>query len=151
MEIFLLQNKAINTIFSQQALQQDMREMVLIIERADSVKAIEDGRVISVHLSPVSDRQEFPGTISIFRGITHQVEVDRLKSEFVATVSHELRTPMTPIKGYVEFLLMGGAGELNEQQAEVGVCLFYVAGLLDMHDTLSYINKNELNRGFCLP
>jgi PAS domain S-box-containing protein len=79
---------------------------------------LEDGRVLSVHLSPVSDRQEFLGTISIFRDITHQVEVDRLKSEFVATVSHELRTPMTPIKGYVEFLLMGGAGELNPQQME---------------------------------
>jgi PAS domain S-box-containing protein len=77
---------------------------------------LEDGRVLSVHLSSVSDRQEFLGTISIFRDITHQVEVDRLKSEFVATVSHELRTPMTPIKGYVEFLLMGGAGELSPQQ-----------------------------------
>jgi PAS domain S-box-containing protein len=79
---------------------------------------LEDGRVISVHLSPVSASQEFLGTISIFRDITHQVEVDRLKSEFVATVSHELRTPMTPIKGYVEFLLMGGTGDLNEQQRE---------------------------------
>ena len=79
---------------------------------------LEDGRVISVHLSPVSASHEFLGTISIFRDITHQVEVDRLKSEFVATVSHELRTPMTPIKGYVEFLLMGGTGDLNEQQRE---------------------------------
>jgi signal transduction histidine kinase len=44
------------------------------------------------------------------------VEVDRLKSEFVATVSHELRTPMTSIKGYVEVLLMGAAGKLNVKQ-----------------------------------
>ncbi len=79
---------------------------------------LEDGRVVSVHLAPVNTPNEFMGTVSIFRDITHQVEVDRLKSEFVATVSHELRTPMTPIKGYVEFLLMGGAGELNEQQTE---------------------------------
>jgi PAS domain S-box-containing protein len=79
---------------------------------------LEDGRVISVHLAPVSDPKEFLGTVSIFRDITHEVEVDRLKSEFVATVSHELRTPMTPIKGYVEFLLMGGAGDLNEQQTQ---------------------------------
>jgi PAS domain S-box-containing protein len=79
---------------------------------------LEDGRVISVHLAPVSDPKEFLGTVSIFRDITHEVEVDRLKSEFVATVSHELRTPMTPIKGYVEFLLMGGAGDLNEQQIQ---------------------------------
>ncbi|MEK6256950.1 MAG: GAF domain-containing protein, partial [Chloroflexota bacterium] len=79
---------------------------------------LEDGSVVSVRLAPVSSREEFLGTVSIFRDVTHQVEVDRLKSEFVATVSHELRTPMTPIKGYIDLLLLGGAGELNEQQAK---------------------------------
>jgi len=79
---------------------------------------LEDERVISVHLAPVSLQNDFLGTVSIFQDITHQVEVDRLKSEFVATVSHELRTPMTSIKGYVELLLMGAAGPMNEQQTQ---------------------------------
>ncbi|MBN2388354.1 MAG: GAF domain-containing protein [Anaerolineales bacterium] len=77
---------------------------------------LESGRVVLVHLAPVIWRNEFLGTVSIFRDITHEVEVDRLKSEFVATVSHELRTPMTSIKGYVDILLMGAAGALNENQ-----------------------------------
>jgi len=77
---------------------------------------LENERVVLVHLAPVIWRNEFLGTVSIFRDITHEVEVDRLKSEFVATVSHELRTPMTAIKGYADLLLMGAAGMLNEKQ-----------------------------------
>ena len=78
---------------------------------------LDNGRVALIHLAPVIWRNEFLGTVSVFRDITREVEVDRLKSEFVATVSHELRTPMTSIRGYVDLLLMGAAGVMNENQA----------------------------------
>jgi PAS domain S-box-containing protein len=35
-------------------------------------------------------------------------ELDRMKSELVATVSHELRTPLTSIRGYTELLIDNG-------------------------------------------
>lgn len=77
---------------------------------------LENDHVVAVHLAPVIWRSELLGTVSIFRDITHEVQVDRLKSEFVANVSHELRTPMTSIKGYVDVILMGAAGAVNDQQ-----------------------------------
>ena len=78
---------------------------------------LDNDRIALIHLAPVILDEDFLGTVSIVRDITHEVEVDRLKSEFVATVSHELRTPMTAIKGYVEMLMMGAVGAVNENQA----------------------------------
>jgi signal transduction histidine kinase len=45
-------------------------------------------------------------------------ELDKIKSNFLATVSHELRTPLTSVIGYSEMLLEGLAGPLNAEQRE---------------------------------
>lgn len=42
--------------------------------------------------------------------------VDQAKTEFVSTVSHELRTPLTSMGAYVELLLDGDVGPLNDDQ-----------------------------------
>ncbi len=43
-------------------------------------------------------------------------ELDRLKSEFIATMSHELRTPLNSILGFTGILRQRLAGPLNEEQ-----------------------------------
>jgi PAS domain S-box-containing protein len=43
--------------------------------------------------------------ILYFRDVTHETEVDQMKSEFLSTAAHELRTPMASIYGFAEVLL----------------------------------------------
>jgi signal transduction histidine kinase len=68
-------------------------------------------------------------------------ELDRLKSNFLATVSHELRTPLTSIIGYSEMLHEGLAGELNPEQRE------YVGTIRDKGEQLLSLIKSLLDLG----
>ena len=60
-----------------------------------------------VVLSIVGIATSSPGIARILylRDISHEAEVDRLKSEFLAHAAHELRTPMSSIFGFSELLL----------------------------------------------
>lgn len=73
-------------------------------------------KVVSVRATPVYSGDQFLGVVSVFRDVTRDVELDRMKSEFISNVSHELRTPMTSIKGYADLLIGGAAGDINDGQ-----------------------------------
>jgi PAS domain S-box-containing protein len=44
-------------------------------------------------------------TVMYYRDMTREIEVDRMKSEFLSMAAHELRTPMASIFGFTELLL----------------------------------------------
>ncbi|MCL5094305.1 MAG: ATP-binding protein [Patescibacteria group bacterium] len=57
---------------------------------------------ISAGYSPIKDISgNTTGAICVFRDVTKQKEVERLRNEFVSTASHELRTPITTLEGYI--------------------------------------------------
>ena len=66
-------------------------------------------------------------------------ELDRLKSNFLATVSHELRTPLTSVIGYSEMLLEGLAGDLQPEQGE------YVRTIMEKGENLLQIITSILD------
>ena len=59
------------------------------------------------------------GRVFAYHDISHEKAVDRMKSEFISVASHELRTPMTSIKGSVDLILSGFAGETSPEMQEL--------------------------------
>jgi PAS domain S-box-containing protein len=71
-------------------------------------------RELELFSNPVrSSAGDYLGRLFVFRDVTYDREVDRMKSEFISTVSHELRTPLTSIHGSLGLINGGVVGKLS--------------------------------------
>jgi signal transduction histidine kinase len=64
------------------------------------------------------------------RAVARLEELDRLKSNFLATMSHELRTPLTSVIGYAEMMAEGLAGPVTNDQHDYLVTILAKADQL---------------------
>ncbi len=78
------------------------------------------GKTLSVSAAQVyNTRNENIGIVIVFRDVTREAEVEKLKSTFVGIVSHELRTPLNAILGYAEMFKEAVYGPMNEKQVNM--------------------------------
>jgi PAS domain S-box-containing protein len=105
-------------------------------------------RVLSITVRAVESNENQTGkTVLAIRDITDLDRVDQMKSEFVSMVSHELRTPLTSIKGYVDMVLDGEAGNINEEQTSyLEVAKNNTDRLIDLVNELLDISRIEAGR-----
>ena len=102
-------------------------------------------RTITASFTPVALTDEGPfNVVAVFRDITKEAEIDRMKSEFLSMAAHELRAPMTSIKGYSDMLLLGLAGEYDERQKQfLNTIKANVDRVLEMVKEFSEISRLE--------
>lgn len=93
------------------------------IQRNEEVaKDIEiKGTYLAVVVSPLNDRDGISGAVAVFRDVTNERKLDKLRSDFVANISHELRTPIAMLQGYSEAILDGIAATEEEQRELVKI------------------------------
>lgn len=101
----------------------------------------------AVTASPILFEGKIIGAIGIFRDITKEKEVDKMKTDFISTVSHEIRTPLTTIREGVSQALDGILGGITEKQKEVfAIVLEDSDRLKRIIDNLLDISKIEAGR-----
>lgn len=81
-----------------------------------------------------------------FRDVTHETEVDRMKSEFLSTAAHELRTPMASIYGFAE-LLQAEDFDRDTRQDVLGTIFRQSSLMVSIINELLDLARIEARRG----
>lgn len=84
----------------------------------DLVMQTKGGHRINVMLSisPVFGADGKPdGGICLFRDVTGDKEVERLRDEFISTASHEMRTPVAAIEGYLALAMNPSVATIDDR------------------------------------
>jgi two-component system phosphate regulon sensor histidine kinase PhoR len=91
------------------------------------------------------------GAWLIFRNVAKQVELSRLKSDFVSSVSHEIRTPLALITMYIETLEMGRVTDTNKIREYYTIILnetTRLSGIVNRILNFSQIESNKRKYSF---
>ncbi|MBB6635438.1 HAMP domain-containing sensor histidine kinase [Cohnella thailandensis] len=68
-------------------------------------RAYVKNEVFSVVMTPLVSTEGVRGAVAVFRNVTEEFKVEKLRTDFVANISHEIRTPLSMVQGYSEALL----------------------------------------------
>lgn len=105
-------------------------------------------KVLKTVISPMFlNSGEYVGYIVVLIDVTKEVEMDRLRSQFISNVSHELRTPVTVLRSYSDTLYtMGNEFDYETQKEFIGIMNKEVIRLHDMvNDILDFSRYQAKN------
>jgi len=69
--------------------------------------------LVTVYGRYLAKESETAEEAAVVATIEKERSINQLKDEFLFIISHELRGPITAIRGYLELLLTGGAGQIS--------------------------------------
>ena len=102
-------------------------------------------KILKTVISPMFlNNGEYVGYIIVLINVTKEVEMDRLRSQFVSNVSHELRTPVTVLRSYSDTLYsMGNEFDYETQKEFIGIMNKEIVRLHDMVNDILDFSRYE--------
>ncbi len=85
-----------------------------------AVKANREDYYFNIIVTTVKDNNaNLSGIIAVFQNVTHLKELEKIRTDFIATISHEFKTPLTSIVMGTDILSDEGVGNLNDDQRQI--------------------------------
>ena len=116
----VLANRAASVLFGDNLEEQNFVRVIRYPECLRCVDAVLGGDALSeasfsmpvpvrttfrIRAQSLTNSNAYPGGVVVsFRDISHVLEAEQMRSDFVANVSHELRSPLTALSGFIETL-----------------------------------------------
>lgn len=101
--------------------------------------------VLVTKLNELNDKKY--GLVVLFQNVTGLKQVEKFKSDFIATVSHEFKTPLTSIMMGSSLIFEEAAGSINEKQKEIMSTINEESEkLLNLVNNLLQISKLESSK-----
>ena len=99
-----------------------------------------------IYTSAIVRNGQVVGVRAIILDITERKKIEQMKTDFVSFISHQLRTPVAGLMGYIDNMLDGVTGALNDMQVDY---LSEMHGVCERNNRLiaDLLNISRLERG----
>jgi two-component system phosphate regulon sensor histidine kinase PhoR len=97
-------------------------------------------RRFEVHVAPLGD-----AALLVFRDLTREQQIERMRADFVANASHELRTPLASLSGFIETMQGAARDDATARLKFLGLMRQQADRMRRLIDDLLSLSRIEIN------
>jgi two-component system phosphate regulon sensor histidine kinase PhoR len=101
----------------------------------------------STNITPIAAENGEIHAIFTARDVSALKVANRIRANFVSMVSHELRTPLNSVNGFIDLLLQGHMGKLNNEQLKyLGYSQEGVQQLIAIVEDILFMTRSDVGQ-----